>query len=210
VNKRNSETMLPKSSTFHSLLNLKPPSLHQTPDSVPCLEDWPLVKSLPVPSSTKSFLIKLFMNALPTANRLAHTAYGKNLLCPLCSQPLTSSHFFSSSSCAEMYSTKIFKFCEKHSIPKPKFLINFDGDYSHYDLIYVNTIWKTLCSATHSPKSNVRSLNQTAKTLFKREIQIANILFPQFYPLKSVPPIALRSLPEQYQHITTDTSSTDF
>ena len=50
----------PSSSAFHDLLNLAPPHLHQTPDSVPSLKDWPLIKKLHLPPSTKSFLLKVF------------------------------------------------------------------------------------------------------------------------------------------------------
>ena len=37
----------PSSSVFHILLNLAPPHLHQTPESVPSLKDWPRVKKTP-------------------------------------------------------------------------------------------------------------------------------------------------------------------
>ena len=150
---------VPKAKTFHNLLQLKPVKLHPTPKNVPSLEDWPLVKKLHVPASTKSFLLKLYMNALPTSDRLAFMK-GPPILCPLCNNLLTSFHFFSESCALENYSAKIYNWCEKHLIPKPRFSIDFnDSNVSLLNLIFINTLWKTVCTARHAKSPNVFRTN---------------------------------------------------
>ena len=91
----NLTAMKPSSSTFHKLLNLDRPKLHRTPDNVPSLQDWPQVHKLHLPPSSKSFLLKTFMNALPTS------ALTISITCPICSSPL-SSHFFQEKACVNI------------------------------------------------------------------------------------------------------------
>ena len=183
----------PCSSMFHKLLNILEPELHPTPSNVPKLDNWPIIKKLHLPPSTKSFLLKVYMNALPTADRLAHTKdtvdsplclrCGKRQIhCPLCDKDLSSIHFFQGK-CAQSYSSKILKWSEKHQLPKPFFSLIQKRNNSNYNLIYVNTLWKTVCKARHAEKSNVFSLSAHAKNMYKRELQIACILFPKEYKL---------------------------
>ena len=188
-------TMSPRSSSFKKLLNIDPPILHPTPIRVPDLSDWPIIKKLHVPSSTKSFLLKLYMNALPTADRLAHTH--SQILCPSCHQDLSSLHFFSSK-CYLNYSTKIFEWCEKNGLKKPRYRVCFTESNSNYELIFMSSLWKTFCHARHTDKPDSKSLQVTAKNYFKREIQIAKILYPSTYVTPTVKNIELKSLPELY------------
>ena len=129
----------PSSSVFHNLLNLAP-HLHQTPDSVPSLKDWPRVKKLHLPPSTKSFLLKVFMNALPTSNRLAFNK-SISITCPLCSSPLSSSHFFKEK-CSLKLRNVIDEWTKKKGILKPQFRFNFINKNSNYNLLFINCLWK--------------------------------------------------------------------
>ena len=189
------ETMNPRSSSFSKLLNIEPPVLHSTPHRVPDLKDWPIVKKLRVPSSTKSFLLKIYMNALPTADRLAFTQ--SKILCPLCQEDLSSFHFFSSK-CHLKYSSKIFNYCEKWKLKKPRFRICFTNTNSNYDLMFMSSLWKTFCAARHTEKPKIMVLEVTAKNYFKREIQIAKVLYPSTYNSPQIKNMELKSLPELY------------
>ena len=145
------------------------------------------------------------MNGLPTFDRIAHYKGGTiacNLCgnhqvhCPVCDAPLSSFHFFSSK-CYQIYSKKIFEWCEKKGL-KVRYRICFTNDNSNYDLIYVNTIWKIFQSARHSTKTNITALNDLAKNMFKRELQIAKVLYPSTYVTPNVKNVELKSLPEIY------------
>lgn len=70
----------------------------------------------------------------------------------------------------------------KHNIPKPLFNLDFKHPNSLFNLIYVCTLWKVICVARHKEKPNVVAEINTAKIKFKREVQIAHILFPETYP----------------------------
>ena len=170
----------PSASTFHNLLNFKPPHLHQTPDNVPSLKDWPRIKKLHIPPSTKSFLFKVFMNALPTSNRLSFNK-SISVTCPLCSSPLSSSHFFKEK-CSTELRKGINEWTKKKGIATPRFRFNFIDKNSNYNLILINSLWKTVCALIHSNKTNLKAQRCLAKQIFKRELRIASILFPSEYP----------------------------
>ena len=190
--------MKPCSATFVPLLQPLPPQLHATPANVPDLEDWPQVKKLHVPTSTKSFLLKTFMNALPTSDRLSFTKDKNNppcILCPICSHELSSNHFFQGK-CAEKYSTQILGLAQKYTIPLPSFSLDFDHPTALHNLIYVNTLWKTICKALHSDEPNIKVQSLQAKVMYKRELQIASILFP--HDFKSIGKHATPTLLDQF------------
>lgn len=167
-----------RSSTFKSLISFDPPHLHPTPKNVPDLDQWPVIRRLPVPPSTKSFLLKVYMNALPTADRVKFSS--SKILCPLCSEDLTSNHFFEGK-CIIVYAKKIFDWCDKISLPRPKPQINFDNPL---DLIFMNCLWKTICKARHDPKASVFSLQYSAKHSFTHDLQIAQLLYDKDYKVK--------------------------
>ena len=151
----------PRSSTFTKSLNIKPPIIHPAPHLLPDLKEWPVIKRLKIPSSTKSFLLKVFMNGLPTFDRIAHYKGGTiacNLCgkyqvhCPVCDAPLSSFHFFS-------------------SIDR------------NIDLIFMNTLWKTFCTALHKKHLKLPALQHSAKTMFVHELRLAKTIFPKDYKI---------------------------
>ena len=140
------------------------------------LDDWPIIRKLHVPASTKSFLLKLFMNALPTANSMKF-AEGE-VRCPACKEELTGDHFFSKVGCLKKYTKKIYEWCDKHWLPRPACKIDFDNRFS---LILMNCLWKTFCKARFNSDLNTCALQNTAKDFFKRELQLAQILYEKDY-----------------------------
>ena len=98
--------------------------------------------------------------------------------CPACKEDLTGNHFFSSIVCLKRYTRKIFEWCDKHWLPRPECKIDFDNRFS---LILMNCLWKTFCKARFNPDLNTCALRNTAKDFFKRELQLAQILYEKDY-----------------------------
>ena len=147
--------MQPRSNTFTKLLTVEPPHLHPTPPNVPSIQDWPKIKNLHVPPSTKSFLLKVCMNALPTHDRLAYAGDDYQPYCPLCGDPLTSSHFFSllKINCSSKnLSAEITKWTKRNGLITPSFKFRCGQKNTNYNLIFINTLWKTVCALNHSDK----------------------------------------------------------
>ena len=117
-----------RASTFAKALHPGSVHLHSTPSNVPDLNAWTIIRKLHVPASTKSFLLKLYMNALPTADRIKFG--GSKVSCPACNEDLTGDHFFSSTDCLKKYTSKIYQWCDKHWLPRPECLVNFDNRFS--------------------------------------------------------------------------------
>ena len=120
------------------------------------------------------------MNALPTSNRLSFNK-SISVTCPLCSSPLSSSHFFKEK-CSTELRKGINEWTKKKGIATPRFRFNFIDKNSNYNLILINSLWKTVCALIHSNKTNLKAQRCLAKQIFKRELRIASILFPSEYP----------------------------
>ena len=180
LNVKLSLSTTPRSSSFKKFVSTEKPSLHETPSNVPNLDKWPIIKKLHVPPSTKSFLLKLYMNALPTDDRCR---FGKDesdetrIRCPSCKAFLTGQHFFSGK-CLAKYGYEIFKWCDKHWIKRPRFEINFDRNI---DLMFMNTLWKTVCTSLHKTHLKLPALQHSAKKMFVHELRLAKTIFPKDY-----------------------------
>ena len=120
------------------------------------------------------------MNALPTSNRLAFNK-SISITCPLCSSPLSSTHFFKEK-CSLKLRNVIDEWTKKKGIPRPRFRFNFIDKNSNYNLLFINCLWKTVCAIIHSNKTNLKAQRCLAKQIFKPELQIASILFPSEFP----------------------------
>ena len=124
------------------------------------------------------------MNALRFDNRIR---FGKDeadlnreiIVCPICDAFLTSDHFFSGN-CFSKYTIEIYKWCDKHWIAHPKFRIGFDRNI---DLIFMNTLWKTFCTALHKKHLKLPALQHSAKTMFVHELRLAKTIFPKDYKI---------------------------
>ena len=64
--------------------------------------------------------------------------------------------------------------------------------------MFMSSLWKTFCAARHTEKPKIKVLETTAKNYFKREIQIAKVLYPSTYNSPQIKNMELKSLPELY------------
>ena len=163
----------PRSKTFKKLLKFKPPQLHETPLNMPNLSDWPTISKLHIPPTTKSFLLKLFMNALPTHNRMAHFSSKNN---PVQFAKRTLHQSTSSMVTApKTYSTKIMQLFDDNWVARPTRRITFDNNIN---LILMNVLWKTFCKARHSDPP-VCALQESALISFIHDLQVSQFLYPK-------------------------------
>ena len=180
------KSMQPRVCTFKSLLpQINPPKLHALPSNLPPADKFPLVKSLKVPPSTKSFMLKLAVNGLPTANRLKHFAQ-KIPSCPICKVDLSLEHFFEGS-CHLKFNQRLLDWCSENNIGIPALEIKFSCDIkSLINLVYVCSVWKTTMKLCHSEHIDLVVASKILKDCFKLEIKKAVILFPKIYGVLNV------------------------
>ncbi len=120
-----------KSSTFKSLIPYPDtPKRHSLPSIIPL--KWNNIYSLHVPAGTKSFMLKLYWNSLPTHDRLVKFS-DTPPFCPFCHLPLTLDHFLTIP-CYINILTSVKTWARKHGLPTVYFKVK---TFTPLNLIFI-------------------------------------------------------------------------